>query len=72
MGMGRLTKVDAKITLVNSFARLADVGPVQLILYTEENDWGLVGAELRAAVDAIAAEQADKTTDDRDGELVEA
>ena len=57
--------------LREAFARLADVAPDRITVLTEDSDWGLVGGDFRAAMEAEAAELEKPAEGDRE-ELVEA
>ena len=60
-------RVSAEL-LRDGLARLADVAPAEFVILTEESDWGLVGGDLRAAIEST---DEDPTLEDRE-ELVEA
>lgn len=47
----------------NGLARLAEVAPTSITMLTEENDWALLGGDLRNAMNTVADEQ---PAEDRD------
>lgn len=55
----------------DGFARLADIDPPEMLVMSEESDWGLVGGDLRDAIDTVTGESVQPVTNDAD-ELVEA
>lgn len=55
----------------DGLARLADVAPNEFIVLSEDSDWGLVGGDLREAIESEAPEIDQPTSDDHE-ELVEA
>jgi hypothetical protein len=57
--------------LRDGLARLADVAPNEIVVLSEESDWGLVGSDLRDAIKSQLAETAPPESD-RPEELVEA
>jgi hypothetical protein len=57
--------------LLESFARLADVAPTEMVVLSEETDWGLIGGDLRYAMDLVESEIANPISEDHE-ELVEA
>lgn len=60
-------------TFFEGLGRLVDLAPAEIVVPAEENDWGLIGGDLRAAIGQLtAADQAPSTSDDHDDELVEA
>jgi hypothetical protein len=64
---------DAKqfvVSLCDGLARLADVAPTEIVVLTEESDWGLVGGDLRDAMEQQADQSATPVVEA--DELVEA
>ncbi len=71
---GRTRGAIARRIFAESLARLADIAPAEMaVVLSEESDWGLVGGDLRDAIETLAPAPAPVATieDDRK-ELVEA
>lgn len=66
----RILVIDLSVILRENLARLADVAPTQIVVQSEETDWGLVGGDFRDAMDAEKKELEDEALKDQD--LVEA
>lgn len=62
----------ASEALKDGLARLADVAPTSITVLTEESDWGLVGGDLRDAMDSEHSDHDDDPPADDRHELVEA
>lgn len=54
----------------DGLARLVDIAPPELTVYTEGNDWALVGEDFQAAIDDAVSDEPSLQPDD--AELVEA
>jgi hypothetical protein len=59
------------VSLRDGLARLADVAPVEIVVLSEDTDWGLVGGDLRNAIEAESNRPQPPAPRDRE-ELVEA
>jgi hypothetical protein len=57
--------------LLQALARLAGVAPTEITVLSEDSDWGLVGGDLRNAMETAEAKMDEPASDDRE-ELVEA
>lgn len=55
--------------ICDGLARLADVAPTEIVVLSEESDWGLVGGDLREAIETAAPANEDSAARE---ELVEA
>ena len=64
-------RIAAGRAIRDGLARLADVAPNELVVLSEESDWGLVGGDLRDAIESETREIDAPASDDCE-ELVEA
>jgi hypothetical protein len=53
-------------------ARLVDIAPTEIVVDSEESDWGLVGGDLQKAMEEAQNEVAPQALHSQDEDLVEA
>lgn len=56
--MSRSTQITVVAqALTDGIASLVNIAPTEMVVFTEEGDWALVGGDFRSAIDTVAEER---------------
>lgn len=64
-----------RLAVTDGLARIADIAPDQITVFTEDSDWAFLGGDFKAAIDSLIATDArfqPPLPFDEDEQLVEA